>query len=506
MAINPLMKSAYAAQLAANSMVVSKRLPQRRPLDASSRLYLPVQLQSLPRLLDHNLDELGGGPRKTARISTAAVAKTTERTSAYDVRPGLASTLMSTQEKQRLDGRRQRELKDSSPRSEGSICRYCSLFDELFHDGGPPSVLVVNHNAGIDVDFDSETNISKAWIRNYQLLLPKEYASTAIDGTHPLLWDHSAEAFFEETAPAQREGQKPRESWSCHSAGKSADGSRRWQDLAAYDDVGYLYERAVWPWNERLTTRVENVLKIKGFANTKLNADDLWTATEALKNPDEAKAALLHRARAEEQLPVDLETSRTLSHDEARILRYQYSLESCIRSSYGIGWEDYNGLNIDDGKVSNFAIHWSKLRPQHVANLSSLDLQHLYLSLRRIAEAKGCEPDIAKEIGLGITWVQNHQLDKKGEEACKRVQWIAAQLSQLWQEEFWFLDVSASKALRFSMPLNGPVEMWSALTWMAPAILFTFLNGAVCQLPHTLLRTQSAKASAKPNPANSSAT
>src|SRR5207244_2900019 len=74
---------------------------------------------------------------------------------------------------------------------------------------------------------------------------------------------------------------------------------------------------------------------------------------------------------------------------EARILHYTYALDSCVRSSFGIGWEDFNGLNVDDGAVSNLAVHWKELQPKYVQNLSATDLYHIYQAVQRAAGEKG---------------------------------------------------------------------------------------------------------------------
>jgi hypothetical protein len=505
MSISPL-QSVYAAQLAANSLVVARRLPQRRPLDVTSRLFLPVGLQELPELLDCSQSPHDRA-RQLSRISSVAALKTLERGSAFDVRPGLMSQLLSADEKRKLRERHARG-RDLSPLDrEGMICRYCAMFEALVLDGEPPPIFVVNHSAGINVDFDVESNISEASVNNYQLLLPKRYALKAIDGTHPLRWDRSAPDSFDETAPAKFEGRRPHGSWACASGAKLDPAqTKRWQEAAAATlenagderSGGYLYERAVWPWNKRLTTRVENVLKIRSFANIKVDAEEMnLVLAEAADAPADARTAFLRSKRGLSQLPVE-DDSCDIADGQARILHYQYSLESCIRSSYGIGWEDYNGLNVDDGKVSNVAVHWSQLQPHHVANLKPQDLEHLYLSLRRTAAASG-QGDLASTALDHATNVRSAELDDAGHVACEHVRWIAERLDGLVGPDLWFLDVSASKALRFSFPLNGPIETWSALTWMAPAILFTFLNRAVCQLPYALLKDELSAAAQSKN-------
>jgi hypothetical protein len=64
------------------------------------------------------------------------------------------------------------------------------------------------------------------------------------------------------------------------------------------------------------------------------------------------------------------------------------------------------------------------------------------------------------------------------------VKYFAQTLQRLWRDKDpWLVTISASKMLRYTRPRNGPAELWSILSWMAPAILFTFINRAVCQLP-----------------------
>jgi hypothetical protein len=57
-----------------------------------------------------------------------------------------------------------------------------------------------------------------------------------------------------------------------------------------------------------------------------------------------------------------------------------------------------------------------------------------------------------------------------------------------WPElkPFSLLTMSARKQVHFTLPVNGPIELWYILTWMAPASLFMFLN-RLCQAPHFLL-------------------
>ena len=70
-------------------------------------------------------------------------------------------------------------------------------------------------------------------------------------------------------------------------------------------------------------------------------------------------------------------------------------------------------------------------------------------------------------------------------DAIDAIRELATNLKARWDgEDPWLVTVTANKSLRFTAPGNAPVEVWATLTWMAPALLFSFLNRAVCQAIH----------------------
>jgi hypothetical protein len=71
----------------------------------------------------------------------------------------------------------------------------------------------------------------------------------------------------------------------------------------------------------------------------------------------------------------------------------------------------------------------------------------------------------------------------------ERITDVAKRLAKQEREPYFLVTISAGKQLHFTLPENGPVELWQLLTWTAPAFLFTFINLAVCLAPHILLDT-----------------
>ena len=119
-----------------------------------------------------------------------------------------------------------------------------------------------------------------------------------------------------------------------------------------------------------------------------------------------------------------------------KFLSYTYALERCIRSDYGFIVEELSGLDIDGGKVNGRAVPVeSVLKDSGTPNVDDL---------RRLTE--------------------QHKLQHPGYEP-------------------WLLTITSSKSLRYTVPQYAPIDLWASLTWLAPALLYTFINTAVCQLP-----------------------
>ena len=194
-----------------------------------------------------------------------------------------------------------------------------------------------------------------------------------------------------------------------------------WQQAAS--KVDYIYESAIWPWSETVTLGVDNVLAISGFESSYLDPRE-------------------------------------------KVLRYTYALERCMRSDYGVITEELSGLDIDGGHVDGRAVPVAKLSEPDASKLNVDDLRRL-VTKHELDErlGHGCEARL--------------EPDKKRQLA----QEILGQIGAKKEYEPWLLTISSSKRLRYTVPQSLPVDLWASLTWTAPALLYTFINRAVCQLP-----------------------
>jgi hypothetical protein len=83
-------------------------------------------------------------------------------------------------------------------------------------------------------------------------------------------------------------------------------------------------------------------------------------------------------------------------------------------------------------------------------------------------------------------------------ETRKHIVRVAQALANQEKESYSLVTITASKQIHFTVPENGPEEIWQLLTWTAPAFLFTFINLAVCLAPHLLLARDKSNAPAGP--------
>jgi hypothetical protein len=142
------------------------------------------------------------------------------------------------------------------------------------------------------------------------------------------------------------------------------------------------------------------------------------------------------------------------------------------------------GLDVDDGRFDGSAIHYTQISPQLVEHLQRSDFLHLAVGLlRRYPNAQS--PMNLLQLVLKVFPEEGDETSPETKRIL--VMNIGVVLTELWNgQEPWLLTVSASKRLRYSYPRDGQSDLWSLLTWMAPAFLFTFINRSVCQLPHLL--------------------
>ena len=383
---DPVLAKTYAGLLAASNAVVSKFSEGRPPPSAPyAPGFRPASLAEVPRLM--------AGAKPIHQAIAASLCHAYESSKDGEVTPG------GYTEKICRNGNLNGELKKYqatrkavAPKNKSSLSLLRTGLDhsrDLFAQLHPSPVTVVTPDVQIVTDFgEGGSNISKASITNYQLLLSEESATQVLGRSNPLNWKQGAPDLFKSVVPAKQVGERPKQTWmpDPHRDPKN------WQK-AASQGVEYIYESAVWPWSDSITLGVENVLAISGFQSSEADGDK-------------------------------------------KVLSYTYALERCIRSDYGFIVEELSGLDIDGGQVDGRAVPVaSALKDASTPNVD--DLRRLTKEHKR--QHPGYEP--------------------------------------------WLLTISSSKSLRYTVPQYAPVDLWASLTWLAPALLYTFINRAVCQLP-----------------------
>jgi hypothetical protein len=427
----------YAGLLAASSVVASKQISLRDSPPAGLPAQLrPSSLNDLARLFGQDKSEENNAVRRVARLSSAALVYSVDKTS-----PVQPAKILRDHEKEVLGVLDKARATANTPttgaaharrdRFKGDrSCPHCRLlYGSLYPQtkwGDLPPIAVVNHSARVNVTFDPDTNISEAMIKNFQVIVPETVAKMMIGLSHPLRWADPAGSLFQRSDPVDANGDDLR--------GDPYTAEKEWKEGAESQGGAFIYEDVVWPVNEDLSAASENIIKIREL----FDRDD---------------------------------------H-----LRYKYSLERCVRSNFGIAWEP-SGLDIDGGFYDGLAIPVRKIG-------TAAEAQEILgeLKKRDILEMSAkWDPDVSAELYKG--WV-SPEGDKVELSTIVETVWeLGLRLEKRWPtlSPFYLVNVSASKELHFTIPENGPIELWDILTWTAPAILFTFLNRAICLAPHLLI-------------------
>lgn len=427
----------FAGMLAASGAVVSKHVWLRDPPQGNLSAGLqPSTLGDLPRLLSRG-DHEETPARRIARLSSAALVYSVDKKSTLQpskiLRSDEARDVLDVLQKHKegvsnFDGRKRIDTDRSC-----SHCRllYRSLYRDTNRWGDLPPVAVVNHAARIDVMFDPETNIAQANINHFQLILPTQIANQLIGFAHPLHWADVEGTLFQSSIAVDADGaalpgssKKAREDvWHNH----------------AKNGEAFIREEVAFPLNENLSSKCENIIKFTGF-----------------------------------------------EHARNSLLKYDYSLERCIRSNFGIAWEP-SGLDIDSGgytgrmmSLEDRDIEGAVIEGGPLHNLRKRDILEMDAQMGPLSGSGDANDELLDG------WLPG-QDGAKPEKIASAVAGLHAALEKHWESEFCLLDVSASKKLHFTLPENGPIELWYAMTWMAPAFLLTFLNSGVCLAPHMLI-------------------
>lgn len=422
-----------AGALAAASVVVAKQIPLRDPLRTGlPPRFRPSGLGDLSRLFSQ--DDTSPA-RRLARLSAAALVYSVnkkDRTQADKVlrhdERGVVDTLPLSTDQLKTD----------------RSCPHCHiLLSTLYADRERwrdfPPIAVVNHQARVAISFDPETNISEASIKNFQVIVPEAVARKLISLAHPLHWAQTAGGMFRRSDPVEADG----------SQGEAFRGDRQqveynWEERARSRGEAFIFEDVGWPVNEQLSADSENVIRIFKFKR-----EDLF-------------------------------------------LEFDYSLERCIRTNFGIAWEP-SGLDIDGGHFCARAVRLDTLSAFTIGSQYKAG-DRLPLVTRRDIYALEAQQDSLIYATLAKGWVGVP--DTQLVDVVEKLPAFAGKLEAEWHRlaPFCLLDVSASKQIHFTIPEVSPIDLWQNLTYTAPAILFTFLNRAVCHAPHLVLEAHVAQA------------
>jgi hypothetical protein len=355
----------------------------------------------------------------TVRRSTAALLHSLEK----DKPDGQAARLLRDEEVpvlRKLAAARQR-LEERDRR-----CHYCELFYGTRSDDTKTRIpIVVTHAAHVEANFDPATNISRAEIRKYTLLVPASVALRAVAYAHPLNWPKGAPKLFK----------------SCNGVAGPVHGSLRkvlpadWLGSIVSDGTARIEENTTFQWNEVASLDVDNIITIR-----QNEGDDSLGDARLLSEELEANG----RQRLK--------------------LAYRYFLDDCIAVNLGLG-PQHGGIDVDCGIYEGKA--------QDALTIENADVSHLTpRDVYLLTHPESVDDDVPPV----------RRVDEP-DEARKAVLARAREAQEIWGEAAWLLTVTASKQLRFTAPGITPVDLWATLTWMAPALLFTFIHQAVCMAP-----------------------
>jgi hypothetical protein len=337
---------------------------------------------------------------KRARITAMALLHTSNPRMDTPVQ----SLLRGVEEKGRYREYTRSRLDPARPKA--SVCRFCEVAaavspDDVDSSWSPP----LNHGARINTSFDHDTNVSRASVTGFQMFASnREQAQKLLDLAHPFHWTQADGSLFKESIAAKLQ---PKPRWVRAKEQTRADWRAKKQ--------GYLYESVSWAWNEFVSASVENILRIT-----------------SLTDEVQRKAG-----------PVELS--------------YQYALEQCLGSNFGVAFES-GGLDVDNGGYAGRAVAIDNITERDVPIGAEY---HLGMN-DKAEEPKGT---LGRLRGLA-----------------KRFQETSGKAAANGDGPY-LVTLEASKALRYTMPKNGPDEFRAVLNWTSPALLFTFLSLSICQPP-----------------------
>jgi hypothetical protein len=427
--MDPDARKTQAAFMAANSAVAARftggqyGLHRRVPWPANAPAKIrPPALYDIPSLLSPpEPGEYEDAWRRVTRYSTAALLYAVERKGDGHTR----RMLNANGELELLDHVANLDARTKDSRNE--TCSYCRIFNGLCYyvpdPGKAPDIEPLSHEARTTPGFDADTNVSEATLTGQQWLVRGPIVALQILlQSHPLLWKEAAPAIFQRSSPARERGTRPHTYFEPALEELPLEARFDAWTRSAESGLEYVWEDVTWPWNQDISSEISNVIRI-------------------------------------EQLGFEVAA-------DALALAYRYALESCVQSSFGVAFER-SGLDVDGGHFRGAAKPISRLEEEDLKGLTARDLAHLGAGYNSDEEKRLYHFSSGRSASEGETFARH---------AREKVERRARELAADWGEEAWLVTTNASKRLRFTAPLNGPIELWAALTYSAPATLVGFLN------------------------------
>ena len=431
---------AYTAVIAAGNAVVSKRAYRRGPWPSGvSPSFRAPTPSDVPRLLA-DARETNDVEVRAARISAASLLRAHEKNER-----GYASKILTVREHAHVcksfdqihpelarlpTGGRSRTSEGAHDRR----CWHCAVLSPALNAAAGKLVpfAIVRHSDSAHVipSFDPDTNIAGAEIKRFQVLVPEEVARRTLALAYPLRWHDAIPALFKESVGV---------------IAQTRSNDDRHPGFAEVEFDGSNARAFEQAWLRAPAPRRGAPRSGKGPRGKigRLYEDVVWPWNEEITTEIRNILQISHLDNR--------------PHDKVHpVMSFKYALEDCIESDLGVGREP-GGLDVDDGYYNGEARHFSEVTSEDLGDLTARDAAHW--NAGRI-----------KHVHKFAALPAFHDWVKK--------------LQKEWGRDPWLLTVSAKKQLRFTAPGETPLELWAALTWMAPALVFSFINRAVCQPAH----------------------
>lgn len=438
-------RMAMAGVLAASLPVASKGINNRGAMPSVGRLGLNIPSPyDVPSMFPSPAD-----PRsKSVEIR---LARATAASLLYSIEKKAGSTAKSVLGQHGRRALSALEEKRAAEKKGGErSCFYCRLFSRTLYADEKPAVIPLRHAAHVITEFDPDRCVSKAHITNYQILTRESVVAKTVRSFHPLFWHEAAPVTFlqsdmilpppggaawdppaDPTSKAVREQQRQ----ALLTPAGNAPGAGQLAFKNATPETFYLYERVAWPWSPLVTSEIDNALVISKFRNVE---------TDTFKG-----------------------------------LAYNFSLASCLASTLDLATE-VGGLDIDDGAFEFEARPLDSFLgktddgPARKLELTDRDLAHAF---DLVGISKGA-------YNISDLKAQHKYPPAPPQQVKEALREAGRSLKGSANDPVWVAKISSSKRLRFTAPGDTSPELWATLTWIAPALLFTFMNRAVCQGAH----------------------